>query len=93
MLSLPEKPWRNVRLESLGGDRYALVFLQELDDEAALRDLIDEYVSPCLGTGDLIEEVSWPDTGVVLTINDLGVFMRDLAFNGLVIDEGEEGGV
>lgn len=86
MLSLPSKPWKKVRIESIGGDEYRITFVSPLDGEAQFRQAIDEDIASSLGPQDKLGTPDWPSRSVTLITADLPAFKRKLVYASIMIE-------
>lgn len=86
MISLPSKPWKKVRIETLGDERYRIVFRTELTTEAAFVEAIDKDLRPCLGAQDLLDSADWATRSVLLTTADLRTFKRNLVYACVMVE-------
>ncbi len=85
MISLPSKPWKRVKIDALPEQRYRIVFLTEIATEAALREVVETDIVPCLSTRDDLGPVDWPSRSVTLTTPDLPTFKRNLVFACIMV--------
>ena len=85
MLSLPSKPWKRVRLEDLGEQRFRIVFLTEMPTEADFLQAVERDIRPSLGVKDELGRPDWPSRSVMLTTRDLPTFKRNMVFACVMI--------
>lgn len=85
MLSLPSKPWKKVRLEDLGEQRFRIVFLTEMPSETDFLQAIERDLRPSLGVKDELGTPDWWSRSVTLTTRDLPTFKRNMVFACVMI--------
>ena len=85
MLSLPSKPWKKVRLDDLGEQRFRIVFLTEMPAEADFLEAVERDIRPALGVKDELGPPDWPSRSVMLTTRDLTTFKRNMVFACVMI--------
>lgn len=88
MLSLPQKPWRRVRIVPQGGDRYTVTVVSPLDSAAEFEAMVADDLEPCLGKGDGLSDVAWEMRSMTLTTANLPAFVRRLAVECVAVDAG-----
>lgn len=86
MLSLPSKPWKRVRLETVAERHYRIVFLTEFSGEAAFLQAVEKDIRPCLGRGDELGSPDWASCSVELKTPDLPTFKRNLVFACVMVE-------
>jgi hypothetical protein len=86
MLSLPSKPWKKIKLETVGEDTYRLVFLTDMPSEADFDETIAKDVLPCLGPKDSLGSADWASRSVTFSTRDLVTFKRNLVFACLMVE-------
>jgi hypothetical protein len=86
MLSLPSKPWKKIKLETVGKDSYRLVFLTDMATEDEFNETIGKDVVPCLTPKDSLGPADWASRSVTFTTKDLVTFKRNLVFACLMVE-------
>ncbi len=86
MISLPSKPWKKVKIETVAEHRYRIVFLSEMPTEAAFLEAVENDIQPCLGAGDELGPPDWPSRSVTLNTLDLRTFKRNMVFACVMIE-------
>lgn len=86
MLSLPSKPWKRVRLETVAERHYRIVFLTEFADETAFSEALEQDIRPCLGRRDELGAPDWASRSVELRTPDLPTFKRNLVFACVMVE-------
>lgn len=86
MISLPSKPWKKVKIETLAQDRYRIVFQSELTSEAAFIEALEKDLRPCLGTNDQLDSPDWASRSVLLSTTDLRTFKRNMVYACVMVE-------
>lgn len=86
MLSLPQKPWRRVRIAPLGEGRHLMTFVSGVADRAGFEDALREDIETCLGPADRILAEDPDALGVTLHLRDLAAFQRALALQSIIVE-------
>lgn len=86
MLSLPEKPWRRVRLVAEGGTRYRLTFLSGVGTRAEFEQTVVEDLDACLSPGDELSDADWESRSVTIVTADVEAFVRNLALYRVIVE-------
>jgi len=86
VISLPSKPWKKVKIETMAEHRYRIVILTEMPTEAAFHEVVEKDVQPCLGAGDELGLPDWPSRSVTLMTRDLRTFKRNMVFACVMIE-------
>jgi len=86
VLSLPDKPWKRVRLSPIAERRYRLTFLAGVNDEAEFDDAVTDDLEACLGPDDEIVEPAWDSRSVVIVTPDRAAFVRKLAVRRMIVE-------
>lgn len=86
MLSLPDKPWRRVRLVPEGEGRYRLTFLSGIGDRADFAQTVLEDLEACLSRGDQLTGEDWESRSVTVTTANLDAFVQNLALHRLMVE-------
>ncbi len=86
MLSLPQKPWRRVRIVALGEGRHRMTFVSGVAGGTAFDEAIREDVHACLGPADRILTEDRDALSVTLLLRDLTAFTRALALQSIIVE-------
>ncbi len=90
MLSLPSKPWRNVRLErEKDPGQYRITVLSPLAAKAEF-EKIEEEVRGCLGEADRWIQSEWEKKQITVSVADLQRFRRSLIYERIFVAEDDE---
>lgn len=87
MLSLPSKPWKRIRVEQQGPNRYVITFISPMKEEKEFRKALREDLASCLSEGDTLSDPKWDAKSVVLTTEDFETFKRRLVYVCIIIEE------
>jgi hypothetical protein len=88
MLSLPQKPWRRVRITALGEDRFLMTFVAGVTGAAAFEEAVSDDVHVCLGPADRILAEDPDALSVTLQLRDLVAFQRALVLQSILVERG-----
>ena len=86
MLSLPSKPWKKVKIETVSERRHRIVLLTEACSEADFLRVVEEDLRPSLGAGDALDGPDFASRSVMLTTGDLRTFRRNLVFACVMVE-------
>lgn len=86
MLSLPSKPWKKIKIETLGEQEFRITFLSPLADEAQFLEVIEEDLGASIGEQDRLGQPDWPSRSVMLSTVDLAAFKRKLVYACIMIE-------
>jgi len=89
VLSLPQKPWKKVRISGLDDRNFRITFITEFDSEAQFREMIDEDIVTSLSSQDSLRAVDWPSRSVVVTTADLAALKRNLVYASITVEANE----
>lgn len=86
MLSLPDKPWRRVRLVPEGEGRYRLTFLAGVRDRVDFEQVVREDLEACLSRGDRLSDEDWESRSVIVTTATVDTLVQNLALHRLMVE-------
>lgn len=86
MISLPSKPWKKVKIETLAEASYRIVFQSDLASETAFFEAIDKDLRPCLGANDQLDSPDWATRSVLLNTTDLRTFKRNMVYACVMVE-------
>jgi len=87
MLSLPQKPWKRIRVERQDANRYLIAFMSPMKKEKEFRKALREDLESCLSEGDTLSDPKWDAKSVVLVTEDFETFKRRLVYVCIMVEE------